>query len=229
MKTVSVAQVLSWKLANIWYVSYGSNTLNERFLKYIKGGQFAGTTKTLPGCTDITPPRATQAITLPCRAYFGDHSPTWNGAVAFIDPESPGKTLAKGYLITPEQFAEVMVQEITVSMIPDPPSASQLQTLESGRYGRMIHCGDLDGMPMLTFTTPLTLAPSRPTAAYLSTVAAGIADAHNLTIEQAVDYIANLDGVGDNYSKQDVQEILETVLVPEPFFGLEPSLMPATS
>ncbi|MBL0236650.1 MAG: hypothetical protein IPQ02_08595 [Saprospiraceae bacterium] len=38
------------KLDYIWYASYGSNLLEERFQCYIKGGMPKGSTKTYLGC-----------------------------------------------------------------------------------------------------------------------------------------------------------------------------------
>ena len=40
------------KRDHIWYVCYGSNMLNERFLCYLKGGAFRECSNVLPACED---------------------------------------------------------------------------------------------------------------------------------------------------------------------------------
>jgi len=101
----------------VWYVSYGTNMLKERFMVYINGGKFRGNGKgkdntAYPGCTVKLPPLANKPFLLPYELYYGKTSKTWNNSgVAFIDADKPGITLGRAYLITEEQFAEIQEQE----------------------------------------------------------------------------------------------------------------------
>ena len=100
---------------HIWYASYGSNLLEERFLCYIKGGKPSGSSKRHDGCFDKTLPQNNAKIYINHELYFARKSKSWdNGGVAFLSEkfESNHKTLGRMYLITPDQFTEVVKQEI---------------------------------------------------------------------------------------------------------------------
>ena len=71
----------------VWYASYGSNLLYNRFLCYIQGGEIEGANKVYPGCRDRTPPIMDKQIVIPHELYFSKHSNIWeNKGVAFIKP-----------------------------------------------------------------------------------------------------------------------------------------------
>ncbi len=205
MKATSVDELLSQELHTVWYVSYASNLCWERFRRYIEGGRFKNTRKHLPGCTDKTPPAESRGVVLPCRMYFGDHSATWDGGVAFLSPEEPGMTSARAYLVTLEQFIQITIQESNVVFKPG-------QVIEpltgTGRYDRMVHCGDLDGLPMLTCTTPRPLKATAPTPDYLRTIADGLVQSHGLGLEEIAGYLSNLDGVNNYHTVDEIRLIL---------------------
>ena len=94
----------------VWYVSYGSNLLKERFLYYIEGGYYQG--KCYAGCKNRNLPRCNKAFTIPHPLYFGNESRTWGGTgVAFIANEKSGKTLGRAWLVTTDQFKAIRGQE----------------------------------------------------------------------------------------------------------------------
>jgi len=96
----------------VWYVTYGSNILKERFMKYIEGGFYEANGKTYKGCTDKSPPIKDKPYLIPYELYFGNKSKTWNGGgVAFINEDKRGVTLGRAYLITEDQFLEIQEQE----------------------------------------------------------------------------------------------------------------------
>jgi hypothetical protein len=96
----------------VWYAGYGSNLLRSRFDCYLSGGTPKGSTKAYTGCRDRTAPRGDRPITIPHQLYFADHSPGWNGAVAFVRrAASDATTYARMYLITYGQFNDVVRQE----------------------------------------------------------------------------------------------------------------------
>ena len=52
----------------IWYVSYGSNMLLERFRYYLEGGSFRGLGRHQKECTDRRLPRRKKKVTIPFEA-----------------------------------------------------------------------------------------------------------------------------------------------------------------
>ena len=91
----------------VWYLSYGSNILAERFHCYISGGQPQGSQKIYEGCRDTSRPRRDKPTTINYELYFSKNSPVWdNGGVAFIKDELNRNTtsFARVYLITKQQF-----------------------------------------------------------------------------------------------------------------------------
>src|SRR5438046_3062218 len=97
----------------IWYVSYGSNLSYEgRFMCYISGGTPAGSHHSNPGCRDMTPPVADKPVAMDFELYFAGYSKNWNGAAAFIRRRpTPSTTLGRMYLLTDDQFNDVVLQE----------------------------------------------------------------------------------------------------------------------
>ncbi|GAK12751.1 hypothetical protein [Geomicrobium sp. JCM 19039] len=98
----------------VWYASYGSNLHHDRFLCYIEGGTPEGSEKTEIGCTDPTNPVKSEKEMLPYPLYFAKQSQRWqNEGVAFIGtkPIANTETYSRKYLITKEQFLEVVQQE----------------------------------------------------------------------------------------------------------------------
>jgi hypothetical protein len=92
--------VLSTKgeiMAYVWYVGYGSNVHEQRFLCYIRGGTPRFGKKHSKGCTDKTPPVEKKAITISYPLYFAlpdknTKTSNWGaGGVAFIDPQEAKK------------------------------------------------------------------------------------------------------------------------------------------
>lgn len=85
-------RISAWK-EYVWYVSYGSNMLYERFLHYIKGGSFRGSRYRRP-CADQSLPLAVKTVEIPYDMYFGNESGSWRGGgVSFLDVTQKGKAL----------------------------------------------------------------------------------------------------------------------------------------
>jgi len=95
----------------VWYASYGSNMLRERFMHYIQGGEYEG--KEHDGCDDKTPPRDDKPLIIKgYRMYFGNKSSGWdNRGVCFLEPKENEEALGRIYLITWEQFSDIRCQE----------------------------------------------------------------------------------------------------------------------
>ena len=108
--TEGLDKISSWK-DYVWYVTYGSNMLEERFHCYIIGGSFEGRRDIKP-CADTTLPHAVQRLDIPYDMYFAKESQTWdNLGVSFLDTTKKGHAYGVAYLITKEQFNHVASQE----------------------------------------------------------------------------------------------------------------------
>ncbi|MEU3628959.1 histone deacetylase [Amycolatopsis coloradensis] len=199
----------------VWYASYGSNMNAGRFGCYLAGGVPEGGTRLYPGCRDRRPPVDSRGCELPGRIYFATMSPVWGGGRAFYDPALPGRAFARAYLITAGQFADVVAQEMYREPGTDldltPVLATGAAMLGPGRYETLLHAGDLDGYPVLTFTAPWAadeVAPVAPSAAYLRMLATGLCDAHGWTLARAAGYLAELSGVRGTQTPGDLLAVL---------------------
>jgi hypothetical protein len=199
---------------HLWYASYGSNLSRDRFLCYLQGGRPDGASRDYPGARDRTEPAADAAVVLPGQVYFGWHSPTWGGGIAFYDADSEGQALGRAYLITESQFADVAAQEMHRAPGEDLDLTTVLEerqhTLGPGRYESLHLVGELEGQPMLTFTSPETAdvehrPPSEP---YLAMVAQGLRETHAHTDDELADYLHQCPGVSLNWSREQVAELV---------------------
>lgn len=76
------------KYEPVWYLTYGSNINNERFIKYIIGGEYRYSDGKKNGCPNKNIPVDNKEydFTDKYKVYFGNRSPSWeNGGVAFIE------------------------------------------------------------------------------------------------------------------------------------------------
>lgn len=96
----------------VYYVSYGSNILFDRFRLYIEGGTNEQLGISQDGCRDNTLPKEIIPYIINHSIYFANTSTKWdNQGVAFLDMSKPGFALGRAYLITKEQFEDVHSQE----------------------------------------------------------------------------------------------------------------------
>ena len=159
---LNLKKVPVWK-NYVWYVSYGSNMLKERFMCYIKGGSFRDSRYREP-CRDTSLPKAVKTVEIPYDMYFGNKSGSWeNGGVSFIDTSKEGNSLGVAYLITEEQFKHVREQE-NGGHFP-----------RSGMwYTQIIDLGTMDGFEVKTITNPIPRDPNNPSRKYLDALHEGI-------------------------------------------------------
>jgi hypothetical protein len=173
----------------VWYVSYGSNMHAERLAQYLARAR------------DPRPPRRDAAVWLPGSVYFATHSPVWGGGRAFYDPDLPGPAAARAWLIAATQFADIVAQEMYRDRGTDLDLNEVLSTgraqLGTGRYETLLHVGERDGHPELTFTAPWHAADVdsvAPSPSYLAMLAGGLAEAHHWDAARTSDYLAHLRG-----------------------------------
>lgn len=228
----------------IWYASYGSNLNEQRFLTYIEGGKPPGSTRTYDGCDDKALPEEDIAIRFNGRPHFALTSSVWRGGIAFMDDQSEeGSGLGRAYLISVDQFDQVVAQENGGSSKGAEPVPLE-QTLSKGRevtgdgpYETMVHVGDYQGAPVITFSAPFTsqeamtnsgsvirnkvrlpVRSNKPSAAYVRMIGAGLNETFGLDEVQQADYIRGCPG-GDRWDRQDLVKALrgdDVAPLPEP-------------
>lgn len=184
----------------VWYGAYGSNLSAARFGCYLGGGRPPGATRTYPGCRDTTPARDDRAFVADGAVHFAWTSPTWGGGIAFYDPQRPGTTRFRAWLVGTAQFADIASQE----MHRDPDADLDLAELYTarrlvlgpGRYESLHVIGELDDHPVITFTHSEPLEPNAPVDAYLQTMATGLAESHRLSPADIAGYLAGCPGIG---------------------------------
>ncbi len=189
----------------VWYVSYGSNMAAARLACYLQGGRPTGGSVEYDGARDPAPPRSSAPMRLPGRVFFAGRSRVWDGGgVAYYDHHTPGPTAARGYLVTEEQFSDIVAQE----MGRRPGERHDLTRLVAvgrhalgpGGYETLLYLGDRGGVPMVTFTSPQGMADvsrTRPSAAYLAMIAQGLSETHGWDGRRVAGYLDDLlDGPG---------------------------------
>lgn len=209
----------SLKTQYVWYASYGSNLLRERFLCYITGGTPEGATRHNTGATDKTLPLKDRAVRIPYPLYFAKASESWQGGgVAFIADKrnEANPALGRMYLITAEQFIQVVRQEN--GMEPEDESLTMdLGEIEkqgesvigTGWYGKLVCLGREESYPIFTFTSPSPFDPNEtncPRENYLRTIGRGIQQTYGLNENEIINYFLNTPGVSGNWSKEELKD-----------------------
>lgn len=184
----------------VWYASYGSNMSARRFSCYLQGGNLPGMQRVYPGARDQSPPRASRPVWLGGAVYFALESKVWTGGMAFLDPDASGCAAGRAYLITVEQFADVVAQEThalpgSVDVNVSAAVASGRVTLGPGRYETLVVAGHVENVPVLTFTSPNRQHPvTPPSPAYLRMLAQGLIEAHGWDMGETARYLSALEG-----------------------------------
>ena len=217
----------------VWYASYGSNLNEARFLTYIKGGSPDGSSTSHSGARDKSDPLRNTAIRFEGRMHFAGSSYRWGkGGIAFMDSDSSGHALGRAYLITFEQFEDVVAQEngkSISSVSVDGKSALEKGSVEvgAGLYNNLVHIGDYQGYPVFTFTSSFSAqdavanaqissggyskygSTNKPSKNYLRMIAKGLEESFEMDVSDQADYLLGTLGTSD-YSRDDMIEILST-------------------
>lgn len=151
-----------------WYVGYGSNLLRTRVLRYLSGFEEPKILSEVP-------------TTVNRRLYFGGHSKTWGGAVAFLHPTIVRPTsYCKAYLMTGEALEAILAQENGRAVLDpqenwwDIPEGSVYLLNVTGKYNQVLRLDDIDGYPAFTVTSSTVQPWGRPPGPYLATIRAGL-------------------------------------------------------
>lgn len=199
----------------VWYAAYGSNCSPARFRSYLEGGSPPGAGHQHRGARDRSLPRADGPITFPSAVCFRGHSKLWGGAPAFLEhtPDGPG-ALGRRYLITLEQFEDVLAQEnrldTPIPVDPERP-VGEAQVVTDRPYGQVVTLPPVDGHPVLTFTSaqpPEKREPAAPSASYLGTIVRGLAGVHPLTHTEIAGHLLLASGVSQRWDHASILELL---------------------
>lgn len=203
------------ELSQVWYAAYGSNLHSDRFAYYIRGGRAPGGSRTYPGCRDQTPPRSSVPAMIPGRVYFALESKTWTGGMAFYDPDAPGQAAVRAYLISVGQFSDVAAQEMVREPGADLDLTAVLKTgreeFGAGRYETLICPGQINGIPVVTFTAPWHLDDvefQRPAHRYLRYLAMGLRESHSWDVAQIARYLSNCPGALGTWDADEIEQLL---------------------
>lgn len=177
--TSNLKRIASWK-EYVWYVSYGSNMLKERFMCYIQGGSFEGNYRL--ACEDTAPPLAVKTVEIPYDMYFGNESGSWHDCgVSFLDTAEKGYALGVAYLITKQQLDHVADEENGGNF----PGNGEW-------YSDIISLGKMDGIEIKTITNNNLREYNEPCPEYLETLRKGIKENWpDMTDEDIEDYLYN--------------------------------------
>jgi hypothetical protein len=180
----------------VWYAAYGSNMSRSRFDYYLRGGRPEGSHHTYPGCRDDTPPTADVAGEIAAMELaFGGRSQTWGGGVAFVRPITGERAKARLYLLTLEQFADVVAQEnhLTPGSVDVPAEPGEIEG--EHMYRVVLAIGARKDPPVLTVSQPSQAVVAPPSLPYLKHIALGLRETHAMSGTDIVDYLAARPGV----------------------------------
>ena len=199
----------------VWYASYGSNINVDRFLCYVQGGQPFGSLEIEVGCRDDSLPIDESTFIINHQLYFAKKAARWDsGGVAFIGQQkSKDITLSKKYLITAEQFFDVVKQEnsgieFEINLNDIKEKGSQILRSNSW-YGNILYLGESKGYPIFTFTAPWDMNEvelSKPSHAYLATIITGLKK--DYSNEEIYDYFNTKSGIKGNYSPEELAHLI---------------------
>jgi hypothetical protein len=83
--------------------------------------------------------------------------------------------------------------------------------LGPGRYETLVHPGDLDAVPLLTFTAPWRAADvewTRPSAPYLRHLASGLLQAGAWDLTAITSYLAARPGAAGQWTAEEISRLL---------------------
>lgn len=206
---------LSERPEYVWYATYGSGLSKENFMCYVEGGRPEGISHRFPGCTDKSGPRDDVFMSIPFELYFAGESKIWGGGYAHIKskPSTTAHTIARAYLVTLDQFRDIVAQHNEWQTAPELPAEDAARlghaTIGSGdgAYDELVYCGMREGHPIFTITATKPLKPYvPPTATYTNLLYKGLSEFAKTTEQAAVNYILT---TSDTAGKAQEQTLLQ--------------------
>lgn len=184
----------------VWYVGYGSNLSEKRFLCYIRGGTPRFGKKCNNGCKkDKSLLVENKPGIIHYRLYFAlpdGNKKTCNwgkGGIAFISPHEDkiSKTLCRMLKITRNQYDDVRKQE------------------GCSWYCMEILLGEDDGVPIYIITNQDDLSNILcPSNCYIKTIALGIKETYTSNEEEITKYLITKEGIRGNLHEEQVRKLI---------------------
>ena len=149
---------------------------------------------------------------IPGGLRFVGVSSVWGGGMAVYDAEAAGEIAARAYLITAEQFVDVLAQEMRLEPGLDVNLSLVRETgwhsLGPGRYQTLAHVGSRDDLPMLTFTSAdVDHRVNAPSEGYLRTIAGGLRESHGWTKAAIGRYLAQFPGAAGVWRPDSIERL----------------------
>ena len=146
-------------------------------------------------------------LTLPHQLYFAGASKVWSGSPCFLDTDvTPGAfSHARAYLIGWERFEDVVAQEngrlsVPIELGPADLAPGLTHQLGSRRYENVLCLAPLDGVPLLSLTSPWSMSSAEidaPSIAYLKVLVTGLREMHGLSDAEIVAYLGAAPGCSE--------------------------------
>lgn len=124
-----------------------------------------------------------------------------------IQPNARSLTYGKKYLITTQQFCDVVRQEVDsdveIHVDFDNAILNGNSIFRSGWYGNLLFLRHDSGHPVFTFTNEVNLTPTtRPSENYLLMISIGIVETHRINQSDLINYLLSKRGIIGNYSRE---------------------------
>lgn len=205
----------------IWYACYGSSLSYDRFLCYLEGSKAAGASRKNKAARNSQEPVDERAYFIPHALYIAQKSLMWDrGGVAFLKPTSDPKVQTWGrlYLICREQCEDIFRQDNAQAdavldwdcILNQQPSAT---TIGEGWYNTVLHIGELEGKPIITFTSSQIHNVNSPSESYMQMFIDGLHDCYGIGKEGVKSYLKNIPGIkGGKYSNKKIDQMWERAL-----------------
>jgi hypothetical protein len=123
--------------------------------------------------------------------------------------------VGSAYLITSQQFSDVAAQEMYREPGADLDLAEVIAAgsvqVGPGRYETLVHVGQNEQAPMLTFTAPWGIDDVQllsPSDKYLRMLGRGLCDAHGWDSEKAATYLAGLPGARGTWTPEQITPLI---------------------
>jgi hypothetical protein len=131
--------------------------------------------------------------------------------VALVDADEPGRTKARLYLVTLEQFSDILAQENWLEPGSVVLDDAEVDIGAEHMYGLVLSLGELDDHPILTFSQHRGSTPAAPSAKYLQHIARGLREAYDMTDDEIVDYLAPKRGIAGALDAQTLRTAVGSV------------------
>ncbi|WP_245745187.1 hypothetical protein [Lentibacillus persicus] len=148
--------------------------------------------------------------------YFAKESARWQQqGVAFIglDKDEKHYTYSTKYLITVEQFMDVVKQEnngLNLEIDLETVMVNGLEAFSNSWYGMILHIGEAEGYPIFTFTADSEpeITFNKPSDEYLSMIINGLKTTIGLENTEITNYLTSKPGITGNCDRKAIEKLV---------------------